>query len=1073
MSIKKVLQLWFVATLVIIMMMAMGGLYTNTLFTKNQLQLVDKILPTSDINRQISHLATALATREKKISMTQLTQLDENHIEQDFGALFDSRWQTLSASLESKNMIDSANAVTEYYEQFIALDKHLISVVQDNFDDSKLIGEKIKQLAEQRQRLNHATAQLEQQLPPDLYQPMLIKILRFNNLVLEVEQHYQSSTALDRQRQAIKTAFTALQDWLLTVKRSPDFLQYQHHIDDVLTHLASIETVSITGEQSIYYLRYRLFANSALLQDRQQQTITALTDLVDELNTFSLLVKSQTLDEVDKSNRIAENARLLMLSLVILLAIIMAYFISTILNGIQSPLAKLRDAMSALSAGRFETRLDLKECNNEFKVLATDFNQFAQITETLINELDTAKLTLEARELELTAILNGVPEAVITLTEEGRIESTNPYAEKVLKADHDKLIGLSFTVFFDEEEHATSINELIENGTESKEFKGVNYHGEPFTMWLSVNPITQLNQRRWVCVLSDITSWKETELQLKKTSTELDTIFENAMVGIAFMKDRQLLRVNRKFEDIFGYQKYEMIGNSPRKLCIDDASFEQLAVDAYSSLEQGETYQGELQFLKKNGDIFWCGVSCKAVSDKDPQEGTLWLYEDITKQRENDEKLRDLASLDTLTRLPNRGVFNDRLMHAIHKAQRDAGRLAIFFLDLDHFKHINDSLGHKAGDQLLCEVAKRLKSCVRAGDTVARLGGDEFTILLEDVQSAQYVAKIAEKVIDAVVKTYILGTTEVNISPSIGVSLYPADGRDVDVLVRNADAAMYHAKNNGRNNFQFYSAEMNAQAAHRLAMETSLRRAVEQEDFFLHFQPQIDLDNKKIMGAEVLIRWHSKQWGHVSPVEFIPILEDTGLIDIVGEYVLLQACEAYMRLKDKLDPDFKIAVNLSGRQFKGTPLAVVVQKILTQTGMSARNLELEITESILMEDTELANRTLSQLSELGVTLAVDDFGTGYSSLSYLKQFPLNVLKIDKSFIDEVTEPGGDDAAIVDAILAMSEHLHLEVIAEGIETVEQLAFLEQRQCHRGQGYFFSRPLSYDDFERLIESKHITV
>ncbi|MCL4139863.1 UNVERIFIED_CONTAM: hypothetical protein GTU68_053534 [Idotea baltica] len=409
-------------------------------------------------------------------------------------------------------------------------------------------------------------------------------------------------------------------------------------------------------------------------------------------------------------------------------------------------------------------------------------------------------------------------------------------------------------------------------------------------------------------------------------------------------------------------------------------------------------------------------------------------------------------------------------MHAIHKAERSAKRLAIFFLDLDHFKHINDSLGHKAGDQLLCEVARRLKACntEREGDTVARLGGDEFTLILEDVQSVQYVAKIAEKVISAVSRTYKLGSSEVNVSPSIGLSLYPSDGRDVDVLLRNADAAMYHAKNNGRNNFQFYSSEMNAQAAHRLAMETALRRAVEQQDFYLHFQPQVDIITNEIIGAEALLRWHSDTWGDVSPVEFIPILEDTGLIGIVGELVLLKACEAYSALSDKLSADFKIAVNLSGRQFKGVaPLAVYVAKVLEQTGMSAANLELEITETVLMDNTDLAIRTLTDLSALGVTLAVDDFGTGYSSLSYLKRFPLNVLKIDKSFIDDVTQEG-DDAAIVDAILAMSKHLQLDVVAEGIETADQLAFLQQRQCSRGQGYFISRPLNIDAFEAFVDN-----
>lgn len=268
-----------------------------------------------------------------------------------------------------------------------------------------------------------------------------------------------------------------------------------------------------------------------------------------------------------------------------------------------------------------------------------------------------------------------------------------------------------------------------------------------------------------------------------------------------------------------------------------------------------------------------------------------------------------------MTGLPNRTVFNDRLEHALHKTQRNSGTLAVFFLDLDHFKNINDSLGHKAGDLLLCEVAKRLKSCIREGDTVARLGGDEFTIILEDVRSAKFVAKVANKFLAAISQAYLLDSTEVNISPSIGISLYPSDGRDVDTLLRNADAAMYHAKKHGRNNFQFYSAEMNAQADKRLAMETSLRRAVENKEFYLNYQPQIDVVTGKVVGAEALLRWHSEQWGHVSPVQFIPILEDTGLIATVGEQVLRQACQAYMLIKERVMPDF-----FNGSQFIWSPV---------------------------------------------------------------------------------------------------------------------------------------------------------
>jgi diguanylate cyclase (GGDEF)-like protein/PAS domain S-box-containing protein len=620
--------------------------------------------------------------------------------------------------------------------------------------------------------------------------------------------------------------------------------------------------------------------------------------------------------------------------------------------------------------------------------------------------------------------------------------------------------------FFAAEQSIDSLADLQRKLQYSQEFEGRDYNNQPFSMWLSLNSISNEKEDLWVCVISDITAWKQAESKLKTISSELDTILENAMVGIALIKDRIVTRVNTKFEEIFKCDRSEIEGHNARKLYPTDEIYQQLGDEGYKVLAQGKNYVTEVRLLRQNGEPFWGMMSGKAIDPNDLRAGTIWLFEDITEQRNKDEKLQKLASLDSLTGLPNRNVFNDRLDHAIHQSHRKAVRLAVFFLDLDRFKHINDSLGHKAGDQLLCEVANRLKQCVREGDTVARLGGDEFTLILEDIRSIEFVAKVAEKVLNVVSKTYDLEGTEVNISPSIGISLYPADGKNSDVLLKNADAAMYHAKESGRNNFQFYSAEMNERAAERLAMQTSLRKAVEKEELYLDFQPQIDLRTGKISGAEALLRWNSPELGQVSPFHFVPILEDTGLISIVGEMVLRKACETYLVLQNELDADFRIAVNLSGRQFSGGQLATKIRGILEETGMATNNLELEITENILMDDTNLAIATLTELSELGISLAIDDFGTGYSSLSYLKQFPLDVLKIDRSFVRDINDDA-DDAAIVDAILAMSRRLNLEVVAEGVETVDQLTFLQKNDCPRVQGYYFSKPLSFDDFKIFIK------
>lgn len=1086
-SIKQLLQLWSVGTVFAIVLIAMGGIYTNSLFSETQQQLTEKVIPINGLSREISSLATVLATREKRLLVSNLletttTDISRRELEQQFS----THWQHLAASLDDEGAKQAAELLWQSYQQFLKVDDQLLSSIAEHQAIIATREQRVAYIEKEQSQAELAFLALAKQTQlstennadqRDLiaaHKALELDVLKLSNLVLKIGKKKHTNASLAATVTEVKQATRRLTTDMASLKTAPTIKpEMLASLGKIARSVQSIKIAAIESDTSLYQLQYQQLGDENELIAVQQESIKTLNRLVQDLHGLSRLINQQSLNGIVSSISVAEKTRWLLIALTLLVVLSVIKFISAMSRRVNEPLDEVRTAMHALSSSQFETRLNHSGYDDEFNLLAGDFNQFAASTQVLTQDLDDAKLSLQQQEMQQRAILNGVPEAIVTLDVDGIIQSTNPHTEHVLKTDGRNLVGQSLIRFFEPSEQVTSINFLLEKQEQSREFKGLDYNKQPFSMWLSLKPISDKEQQRFVCVLTDITDWKKTEKQLKQTSSELDTILENAMVGIAFIKDRQLVRVNQKFEEIFGYRKQQVIGKETHFLCADDEVFEELSTEVYSRLEAGNTFKGDIQFVKNGGEAFWCDLSSKAISHGQPDQGAIWIFEDITKQKENDEKLRDLASLDALTGLPNRSVFNDRLMHAIHKAQRNAKRLAIFFLDLDHFKHINDSLGHKAGDQLLCEVAKRLKSCVREGDTVARLGGDEFTLILGDIQSVQYVAKIAEKIIASVSQSYVLGSTEVNVSPSIGVSLYPADGRDVDVLVRNADAAMYHAKNSGRNNFQFYSAEMNARAAHRLAMETSIRRAVEQQDFYLHFQPQVDISSNNIIGAEVLLRWHSKTWGDVSPIEFIPILEDTGLIGIVGEQVIRQACEAYMSLQDKLDPDFKIAVNLSGRQFKGSaPLAVYVKKVLEQTGMSANNLELEITETILMEDTDLAIRTLSELSELGVTLAVDDFGTGYSSLSYLKQFPLNVLKIDKSFIDDVTEEG-DDAAIVDAILAMSGHLKLEVVAEGIETLEQLKFLQQRQCARGQGYYFSRPLNFEAFDNLVENKKIAV
>ena len=423
-----------------------------------------------------------------------------------------------------------------------------------------------------------------------------------------------------------------------------------------------------------------------------------------------------------------------------------------------------------------------------------------------------------------------------------------------------------------------------------------------------------------------------------------------------------------------------------------------------------------------------------------------------------------MAEHDFLTGLPNRSLLTDRLAQAIALAQRHGKKVALMFLDLDHFKHINDSLGHAVGDQLLQSVAKRLQECVRHSDTVCRQGGDEFVVLLAEVEAVQDAALTAEKLIEAMAAPHLIGGHRLHVTLSIGISLYPDDGKDVEALVRNADTAMYHAKKSGRNNYQAFTPDMNARAVARQSVEEALRHALEQREFVLHYQPKVNLETGAITGAEALVRLQRSDHPLVYPTQFVSIAEDCGLILPIGKWVLREACrQTAAWLQAGLDIG-QIAVNVSAVEFHGKDFLAGVRAILNDTGLDPRYLEFELTESGLMQDTEPTTAILHALKDLGVQIAVDDFGTGYSSLSYLRRFPIDTLKIDQSFVQDIDGDAGE--AIVSAVIAMGMSLKQRVVAEGIETRQQLAFLQSHHCAEGQGFYFSRPVVAEEFATLL-------
>jgi diguanylate cyclase (GGDEF)-like protein/PAS domain S-box-containing protein len=440
---------------------------------------------------------------------------------------------------------------------------------------------------------------------------------------------------------------------------------------------------------------------------------------------------------------------------------------------------------------------------------------------------------------------------------------------------------------------------------------------------------------------------------------------------------------------------------------------------------------------------------------------SLIVTVDLSARNQAEREIHQLAYYDTLTGLPNRALFTDRLHRAVAQAQREGTQVGLLFLDLDQFKAINDTLGHSVGDLLLQTVAKRLQSCVRDEDAVARLGGDEFVIALSHLPSERSPALLADRILALLAEPVNLGGREFFSHASIGIAIFPGDGGDTDTLLRNADTAMYAAKEGGRNTYRYFSDEMNARAMEKLRLATDLRRAMDKEEFFLTYQPQLDLETGKITGVEALLRWQHPEEGLIPPGRFIPLAEETGIILPLGEWVLRTACDQAVQWRAKGMPPLRISVNVSGKQFRQPDFVETIERVLKETGFDARWLELELTESVIMEDVQTAIMTLTDLKIRNINLAIDDFGTGYSSLIYLKHFPIDRIKIAQEFVRDIpTDP--DDAAIVEAIIAMARTLNLSVIAEGVEKQEQLQMLRWHRCSEMQGYYFARPMEVKDF-----------
>ena len=673
----------------------------------------------------------------------------------------------------------------------------------------------------------------------------------------------------------------------------------------------------------------------------------------------------------------------------------------------------------------------------------------------------------EANEQYLRAVFDQNPNPCFLMDLEGYLQAVNVAAREVLALPAEQIIGRSYEEFIaaSERPRIRAFHDQARQGkTQHYEIR-VKGSGDERLVEVTRVPIRQDGKvMAMATLMHDRTNLVAAQSRLALTAAALEQIDEGAAITDA---EQRVVWANPAFLRMSGYEEAEMVGAPLLPMILDDTENAQL-IEIRRKLDAEGTWSGQLFQRRKSGEKYPTLLTVSEIkAGSGGERYYIGIAKDLSEIREYQSRLQHMSEHDTLTGLANRVLFKDRLATALARGSRRGTITALLMLDLDQFKAINDSLGHAIGDRLLEQVGRRLLRRVRSMDTVARLGGDEYGVLIEELDAPQVAARIADQILRAIAEPFDEQGYELFVSASIGIACAPGDGDDGAALMRNAEAAMFRAKEEGRNTYRFYSPDLNARAHEYLVVANNLRYALRRDELELHYQPCVDLGSGRITSVEALLRWHHPELGSVSPATFIPIAEATGIIGVIGLWVLGTACRQAKRWQEAGFGSLRMAVNLSARQFRDANLVATVAQVLADTGLDGRYLELEITESTMMENPERAREVLSGLHGLGVTVAIDDFGTGYSSLSYLKQFAVDYLKIDRAFISDL--PADEhDAALVDAILAMAHRLGLRVIAEGVEDAAQRDFLRDRGCEEAQGYLFSRPVPAHEFLPLLNS-----